>query len=123
MTSKTNRQATVAPCAPAVTCEPDPIFDLIATHREAWTRYVDIDAEYIEETASPELAALHHKLFQSADTAMDKLMETAPATLAGAAVVIRYFIEIDDGSTRYRSGEYLLTLIHSPIFAGAGGQV
>ena len=49
-------------------------------------------------------------------------METAPVTLAGAAAVIRYFIEIDDGCTRYRSGEYLLTLINSPVFASAGGR-
>ena len=39
MTSKTNRQATVAPAMPAVAREPDPIFDLIATHREASARY------------------------------------------------------------------------------------
>lgn len=103
--------------------KPDPIFELIEAHREAWARYVELnEAPETPADPPPDLAALLHKLDQSADAAMDKLMETAPATLAGAAAVIRYFIKIDDDFTRERSGEYLLALIRSPVFAGTEGQ-
>ena len=94
--------------------EPDPIFDLIEAHREAWAKAVE--ADYADELATEREA--RHRL---AEDALAKLLETPPATIAGAKAVISYLVEWDDGCLPDTSGEYLPTLLRSPLFAVAGG--
>ena len=113
MTRETDRHARVAPAAPAVAGEPDPIFDLIKAHREAWARFVDIDDVH------PEDPALHRGLHAAADAALDRLRKTPPATVGGARAIVEYFIEFDDGSVPFDSLHYLRTLARSPIFTKA----
>jgi hypothetical protein len=48
---------------------------------------------------------------------MGKIQETHPTTLAGARTVIEWLVRYDDPNIPEASGEYLRTLIRSPIFA------
>jgi hypothetical protein len=50
---------------------------------------------------------------------MDNLLKTPPTTLAGACEAIPWFAEYDEPNVPKTSGEYLRTLIRSPLFAAA----
>ena len=87
----------------------DPIFDLIEAHREAWAKAVE--ADYADE-----LAAEREERHRLAKDALAKLLETPPATLAGVRAIIEYLVEWDKECIPEDSGEYLPTLLRSPIF-------
>lgn len=89
----------------------DPIFTAIEIHREAWDVYVRID------NTEPRNPALHKRAGKAADHALCLLMETAPTTLAGIRAALAYFVECDKGCIPNTSGEYLPTLLLSPVFA------
>jgi hypothetical protein len=85
--------------------EADAIFGLIAAHKIAWARFVELDDR-------------DHEAFEeggrAADAAMADLMKTPPTTLAGMRAIIQYIIEWDNVSGYY----YLPTLLSSPLLAG-----
>jgi hypothetical protein len=51
------------------------------------------------------------------DAAKAELLETPPTTLAAATAAIAWLVEYDEPNVPKTSGEYMGTLIHSPIFA------
>jgi hypothetical protein len=82
--------------------EADAIFGLIAAHRVAWSRFVELDDrdhETLEEGG------------RAADAAMTELMKTPPTTLAGIRAIIQYLVDWDNDSGYY----YLPTLLRSPL--------
>jgi hypothetical protein len=85
--------------------ETDAIFGLIAAHKAAWARFVELDDR-------------DHETFEEAgragDAAMAELMKTPPTTLDGMRAIIQYLVEWDNDSGYY----YLPTLLHSPLLAG-----
>ena len=89
----------------------DPIFTAIEIHREAWDVYVRID------NTEPRNPALHKRAGKAADHALGILMDTVPTTLAGIRAALAYFVEFDKGCVPNTSGEYLPTLLLSPVFA------
>jgi hypothetical protein len=100
--------------------EHDPIFDLIEAHSQAWAQYFYSDAIEKWERGrgvTPEIEAAHDNLDQALCDAMAKLRGTPPTTLAGAWAIIEYLIEWDRDCVPKNSGEYLPTLLRSPIFS------
>jgi hypothetical protein len=51
------------------------------------------------------------------DAAKAELLETPPTTLAGARAAIAWLVEYDEPNIPETSGEYMRTLIRSPMFA------
>jgi hypothetical protein len=91
--------------------KPDPIFGLIEAYRPAWASAVDADF-------SEDLALERNERHAKADEILNKLLETAPTTLAGARAVIAFLVDMDAANVPEKSGGYLPTLLQSPIFAG-----
>jgi hypothetical protein len=49
--------------------------------------------------------------------ALDELLATVPATAAGMRAAIQYLIGYDDGRLPDNIGQFLVTLLKSPLFA------
>jgi hypothetical protein len=92
----------------------DPIVPAIELHRETWAAFVELDHA---ETRDPKL---HKRAHKAARRALSDLMKTAPTTLAGLRAAIAYFVNFDEGCIPETSGEYLPTLLRSPVFATEG---
>jgi hypothetical protein len=91
--------------------EPDPVLALVTKVRAAWDRYGEVDEEADEgDRLSNEANRVLH-------TAMDRLLETPPTTLAGAREALAWFVEFDRPNVPEKSGKYMRTLLRSPIFA------
>jgi hypothetical protein len=52
-----------------------------------------------------------------ADVALEEIMKTPPTTPAGARAVIEYLVEWDKDGSMETSGQYLATLLRSPVLA------
>jgi hypothetical protein len=107
--------ASVLPAArvaatPALSVEPDPVLALAAKVRAAWERFEEVLIEDDEGERCDEA----DRLFEAAHA---ELLGTPPTTLAGARTVIAWLVEFDEPNVPETSGEYLRTLIRSPIFA------
>jgi hypothetical protein len=90
--------------------DPDPVLALVAKVRAAWDRL----GEVLEETEEEDRVMAAHRVV---DAALAELQKTPPTTLAGAREAIAWFVEYDEPNVPEASGEYLLTLSRSPIFA------
>jgi hypothetical protein len=90
----------------------DPILDLIDVHLELWTKAVETEFGLSGDGSAARRAEIH----QPADAAFAKLRETPPTTLAGARAIIEYLVAWDSDCVPETSGEYLQTLLGSPIF-------
>lgn len=126
MTNETNRRAalgvvlaagaiaaTALPAAGRVLAhaEPDPSLARLAKVRAIWDRI----GEILKANAEDEAAIT--EAWRVFDAAEAEFLETPPTTLAGARAAIAWLIEYDRPNIPETSGEYLLTLIRSPIFA------
>jgi hypothetical protein len=89
----------------------DPVLAIVAKLRATWHRL----GKVIEETnrCKGPLDEVHGVL----DAAKAELLETPPTTLAGAREAIAWLVEYDEPNIPETSGEYMRTLIRSPIFA------
>ena len=89
--------------------ESDPLIEMIDTHLELelWTKATEAEFRGFADRAD------RHRL---ADAAFAKLLDTPPMTVAGARAIIEYLVAWDDGSVPETGGEYLKTLLRSPIF-------
>jgi hypothetical protein len=90
----------------------DPVLAIVAKLRATWHRL----GKVIEETnrcQGPLVDEVHGVL----DAAKAELLETPPTTLAGARAAIAWLVEYDEPNIPETSGEYMRTLIRSPIFA------
>jgi hypothetical protein len=80
----------------------DPIIRLVAAHKAAWAKFMELDDR-------------DHETFEeggrAADAAMYELMNTPPTTLAGMRAIIQYLVDWDNDSGYY----YLPTLLRSPL--------
>jgi hypothetical protein len=57
-----------------------------------------------------------HEAADDAETeALEALLGTVPQTRAGARAVVEYLIEFDSGCEPRTSGQYLQTLLRSPV--------
>jgi hypothetical protein len=92
--------------------ELDPVLAIIAKLRAAWHRL----GEVIEETQRYE-GPLFDEVQRLLDAAKAELLETPPTTLAGARDAIAWLVEYDEPNIPETSGEYMRTLIRSPMFA------
>jgi hypothetical protein len=93
--------------------EPDPVLGLVANLSAAWDRL----GESLKETTLFEAHPLVDNARRDIDAALAKLQATPPTTLAGARVAIEWLVEYDRHNAPETSGQYLRTLIRSPIFA------
>jgi hypothetical protein len=90
----------------------DPVLAIVAKLRATWHRL----GKVIEETnlcEGPRFDEVQGVL----DAAKAELLETPPTTLAGAREAIAWLVEYDEPNIPETSGEYMRTLIRSPIFA------
>jgi hypothetical protein len=90
----------------------DPVLAIVAKLRATWHRL----GKVIEETnrcQGPLVDEVHGVL----DAAKAELLETPPTTLACAREAIAWLVEYDEPNIPETSGEYMRTLIRSPIFA------
>ena len=92
--------------------ELDPVLAIIAKLRAAWHRL----GEVIEETQRCE-GPLFDDVNRTLEAAKAELLETPPTTLSGAREAIAWLVEYDEPNIPETSGEYMRTLIRSPIFA------
>ena len=90
----------------------DPVLAIVAKLRAARHRLGKI----IEETKRCE-GPLVDEVNGVLDAAKAELLETPPTTLAGARAAMAWLVEYDEPNIPETSGEYMRTLIHSPIFA------
>jgi hypothetical protein len=97
----------------------DPILPLVQAARNAWDRLGEAidEATKVEEERPDEAEAVLAPAHRILDSAMDNLLKTPPTTLAGAREAIAWFAEYDEPNVPKTSGEYLRTLIRSPLFA------
>jgi hypothetical protein len=142
MTRATNRRAVLgavlaasaaaAAALPAVAiagvaCSPHPeaeLFAAIERHRAAFAAFVDtcgptdtvLAAQQGREVTQADEDACDDALAAEKD-ALSELKATAPLTLAGMRAAIQYFVGFDEGCVPEDSGEYMATLLRSPIFA------
>jgi hypothetical protein len=96
----------------ALSAELDPVLALAAKVRAAWNRVEEIITEQGDDEG--ERCDEAWRLFEAAHA---ELLETPPTTLAGARAAIAWLIEYDEPNIPETSGEYMRTLIRSPIFA------
>jgi hypothetical protein len=82
--------------------ELDPIFGIVAAHKAAWAKFMELDDRDLETFEEGGRAA---------DAAMHELMNTPPTTLAGMRAIIQYLVDWDNNSGYY----YLPTLLRSPL--------
>jgi hypothetical protein len=92
--------------------ETDPVLAIVAKLRATWHRL----GKVIEETNLCE-GPLFDEVQGVLDAAKAELLETPPTTLAGARAAIAWLVEYDEPNIPETSGEYMRTLIRSPIFA------
>jgi hypothetical protein len=92
--------------------ELDPVLAIVAKLRAAWHRLGKI----IEETERCD-GPLIDEVNRVLDAAKAELLETHPTTLAGARAAMAWLVEYDEPNIPKTSGEYMRTLIRSPIFA------
>jgi hypothetical protein len=90
---------------------PDPIFESIDAHSQAWALFAEIDA------MEPCDEQLRRRAEQVSKKALRRLLATPPTTLAGMRAMIEYLHKWDEDSEPQNSWEYLKTLLRSPIFA------
>lgn len=91
--------------------DPDPILALIDSHLELWRKAIEIEfgLDYCSSERRAEIHAPAHAVFA-------KLLETPPTSISGTRAIIEYLVAWDDGNVPEDSGEYLQTLLRSPIF-------
>jgi hypothetical protein len=90
----------------------DPVLAIVAKLRATWHRL----GEVLEETKGCD-GPLVDEVQRVLDAAKAELLETPPTTLAGAREAIAWLVELDEPNIPETSGEYMRTLIRSPIFA------
>jgi hypothetical protein len=90
----------------------DPVLAIVAKLRATWHRL----GKVIEETNLCE-GPLVDEVQRMLDAAKAELLETSPTPLAGARAAIAWLVEYDEPNIPETSGEYVRTLIRSPIFA------
>jgi hypothetical protein len=74
---------------------------------------IPIEIEFgLDHCSSERRAEIH----APAHAAFAKLLETPPTTISGTRAIIEYLVAWDGGNVPEDSGEYLQTLLHSPIF-------
>jgi hypothetical protein len=94
--------------------EVDPVLAIVAKLRAAWHRLGKVS----EETNRCE-GPLVDEVHRVVDATKAELLETPPTTLTGARAAIAWLVEYDEPNIPETSGEYMRTLIRSPIFAQA----
>jgi hypothetical protein len=92
--------------------EPDPVLALVAKARAAWDRL----GKVIEETKRCE-GPLVDEANRGLNAILAELQAMPPTTLAGARAAIAWLVKYDEPNIPETSGEYMRTLIRSPIFA------
>ena len=90
----------------------DPVLAIVAKLRATWHRL----GKVIEETNLCE-GPLFDEVQGVLDAGKAELLETPPTTLAGARAAIAWLVEYDEPNIPETSGEYMRTLIRSPIVA------
>ena len=88
---------------------PDPVVALVKTARDAWDRVGAAEKAEDQRLVDEALGAFHE--------IMGNIQETPPTTVAGARAAIEWLVQYDEPNIPETSGEYLRTLIRSPIFA------
>jgi hypothetical protein len=101
------------------------LFGAIERHRAAFAAFVDtcgptdtvLAAQQGREVTQADEDA-YDDAHAAEEGALSELKATAPLTLAGMRAAIQYFVGFDEGCVPEDSGEYMATLLRSPIFAG-----
>ena len=109
--------ASVAAAIPAFAAlkTQDSVLGLVAAHKAAWTRLIELDDCCDHETI--EQAA------RAADVALDSIMETPPTTLDGMRAALVWLMEFEQGRIPETSGAYLALPLRSPLLAEGGLNV
>jgi hypothetical protein len=82
----------------------------LEAHKAAWARLLRIEDRTDDHEAL-------EKAGGAVDAALEEIIKVPPTTRAGARAVIEHLVEWDrDGATE-TSGQYLATLLRSPLLA------
>ncbi len=90
----------------------DPIFPAMKRHYELWLRYVELDY------TDPRDEEARSRANEAESVALEHLLSIAPTTLRGLRTIIAYLVEFDRDSLPETSGEYMATLLRSPVLCG-----
>jgi hypothetical protein len=82
----------------------------VEAHKAAWARLLETEARTNDHEAL-------EKAGGAVDAALDEIMKTPPRTRAGARAVIESLVEWDKDGSMETSGQYLATLLRSPVLA------
>ena len=110
--------------AAAVAQEADPIYAAIERHKAAWSAFSEA-CDRTDEVAVHErggvVTAEDEAFFEAANdaevVALDALLATAPATIAGVRAVIAYIADFDHACLTENPAKLLETLLRSPMLA------
>ena len=118
-----------APVVAAPLSGDDPIFDLIERHRAAFKAFCDASSrtdsvkaknEGREVTEADEVA-----YEEASEAQMDlaaELIATPPITVAGMRAAIEHLIKYDAGCEPVACGQFLATLLESPVLVGGAAN-
>jgi hypothetical protein len=109
----------------AMAALPDPIFAAIERHSAAWA-IVATMAPAVDEVAAMrkgrEIAQVDWDAYERAsalaEAALDSLLTMPPASFAGIRAAMEYLTGYDDGRLPDNIGQFLVTLLKSPLFVG-----
>ena len=109
----------------AMAALPDPIFAAIERHSAAWA-IVATMAPTIDQVAAMrkgrEVAQVDWDAYERAsaleEAALNILLNTAPTTAAGMRAAIQYLFGYDDGRLPDNIGQFLVSLLKSPLLVG-----
>ena len=99
----------------------DPIFAAIEAHTVAYKDYIAAMKRQDAEDADPgDSQALYDAVTVASGVeaeAMAEMLETGPATLAGARALVRHLSNVEDGCLPQEPRELVECLLRSPLFA------
>jgi hypothetical protein len=95
--------------------EEDPVLALVESSREEWKKL----GKVLDKTEKGPLVDAAHRAINAS---INKLLKTPPITLTGARAAIGWFVEYEKDCIPEKSGEYMKTLVRSPIFAQAASS-
>ena len=98
----------------------DPVLIAIEAHRSAWATYraveSQLEAKRRRDVTATEFEAID-RAYAAACYATEALWRTRPTTLAGCKAAISYIVGRTGGSLLDDSGEFLRSLLRSPLLA------
>jgi hypothetical protein len=98
----------------------NPIFAALERHRAAWDAVLataDPADEVLAWQEGRTVSEADEAANDAENAAKEALMNTTPLTLAGVKAAIAHFVAWDEGCIPETSGEYMSTLLRSPVFS------